>query len=129
MKFERAIQQVAEETGVSQHTLRYYERIGLILDVARAPNGHRRYTAADLEWIAFLKQLKATGMPLVQMQKFAELRRQGDGTAKQRREMLEAHRKTIRQQMQILNDCLAVIDDKIERHRQTERNRYPRRSP
>ncbi len=122
MKFELTVQQVAEETGVSRHTLRYYERIGLILDVNRAPNGHRRYTDNDLEWIAFLKQLKATGMPLAQMQKFAELRRQGDGTAKQRREMLEAHRQTIMQQMQMLNDCLTVIDYKIDRHRRSERN-------
>ena len=89
MKFELTIQQVAAETGVSNHTLRYYERIGLILDVNRAPNGHRRYSPHDIEWITFLKQLKATGMPLAQMQKFAELRRQGNSTAKQRREMLE----------------------------------------
>ena len=122
MTFELTIQQVAEETDVSSHTLRYYERIGLILDVNRAPNGHRRYTDDDIEWIAFLKHLKATGMPLAQMQKFAELRRQGDGTAKQRREMLEAHRKTIVQQMQMLNDCLAVIDYKIDRHLRSERN-------
>ncbi len=64
MKFERTIQQIAKETNLSRHTLRYYERIGLILDVDRAPNGHRRYSDDDIEWIAFLKQLKATGMPL-----------------------------------------------------------------
>ncbi|MDX1523337.1 MAG: MerR family transcriptional regulator [Anaerolineae bacterium] len=120
MNVERTIQQVAHETGVSSFTLRYYERIGLILDVARAPNGHRRYSEADLEWIAFLKQLKATGMPLTEMQKFAELRRQGNHTAKQRRQMLESHRKSILQQRQMLDDCLAVIDMKIERHRRTE---------
>lgn len=122
MMFELTIQQVAAETGVSNHTLRYYERIGLILDVNRAPNGHRRYNRHDIEWIAFLKQLKATGMPLVKMQKFAKLRRQGNSTTKQRREMLEAHRKTIVQQMQMLNDCLTAIDYKIERHRRTEQN-------
>lgn len=122
MNFELTIQQVAEKTDLSNHTLRYYERIGLILDVNRAPNGHRRYSNDDLEWIAFLKQLKATGMPLAQMRKFAELRRQGNSTAKQRREMLEAHRKTIVQQMQMLNDCLAVIDYKIERHCRNEQN-------
>ncbi len=120
MNIELTIQQVAEKTGVSSHTLRYYERIGLILDVPRASNGHRRYTAADLEWIAFLKQLKTTGMPLAQMQQFAALRRQGLKTARQRREMLEAHRQVVLQQMQMLNDCLAVIDYKIERHRLNE---------
>lgn len=125
MNSELTIQQVAQQTGLSSHTLRYYERIGLILEVDRAPNGHRRYRPEDLEWIAFLQQLKATGMPLAQMQEFAEFRRQGDGTAKQRREMLEAHRQTIGQQMQLLSDCLAVIDAKIERHRRREQNSTP----
>ncbi|MEM7344595.1 MAG: MerR family transcriptional regulator [Chloroflexota bacterium] len=122
MKSELTIQQVAAETGVSSHTLRYYERIGLILDVTRAKNGHRRYTADDLEWIAFLKQLKATGMPLAQMQAFAELRRQGLSTAKQRREMLEAHRAIVSQAMEQLQACLTMIDYKIARHRRTEQN-------
>ncbi len=121
MEFELTIQQVVEKTGVSHHTLRYYERIGLILDVNRAPNGHRRYSDDDLEWIAFLKQLKATGMPLTEMQTFAQLRRQGRGTARQRREMLETHRKTIVREMQMLQDCLTMVDYKIERHRRTER--------
>ena len=120
MDLELTIQQVAQKTGISNHTLRYYERIGLILDVNRAPNGHRRYSSNDIEWIAFLKQLKATGMPLAQMQIFAELRRQGNGTAKQRRKMLENHRKTIVQKIQILNECLGMIDYKIERHRRNE---------
>jgi len=122
MKSELTIQQTAKKTNISSHTLRYYERIGLILDINRAPNGHRRYVDADIEWIAFLKQLKATGMPLTLMQEFAELRRQGDQTAKQRRAMLESHRKAILQQMQMLNDCLSMVDYKINRHRQSELN-------
>lgn len=120
MESELSIQQFAEITGVSQHTLRYYERIGLILDIARSQSGHRRYKQDDIEWVAFLKHLKTTGMPLAQMQKFAELRKKGDGTAKQRREMLEAHRETVEKQIAALNDCLSVIDSKIDRHRKTE---------
>lgn len=120
MTVERTIQQAAEETGVSDHTLRYYERIGLILSIKRGPNGHRRYSDEDVEWIIFLKQLKATGMPLAQMQAFAALRIKGDDTARQRREMLEAHRQSVVLQMQILTDCLTMIDYKIERHRRTE---------
>jgi DNA-binding transcriptional MerR regulator len=121
MTIELSIQQVSARTGISCHTLRYYERMGLILDINRIPSGHRRYDDNDLEWIAFLKQLKATGMPLVQMQYFAQLRRQGKSTAKQRREMLEAHRQTVIRQIQMLNDSLTIIDHKIERHRQNEK--------
>lgn len=112
---------MADRTGVSAHTLRYYERIGLILDVPRDDNGYRCYAEADIEWIGFLRQLKATGMPLKQMQCFADLRRQGDGTAKQRRELLEQHRQTVVAQVAALNDCLGMIDYKINKHRQKER--------
>lgn len=120
MNANLTIQQVAQATGVSKHTLRYYERIGLILDVARSRSGHRHYSPQDIEWISFLKHLKETGMPLAQMQKFAELRRLGESTAKQRREMLQAHREVVEKQIAVLNDCLSVVDSKIERHRRLE---------
>ena len=113
-------QQMATMTGLSVHTLRYYEKINLLLDVARDVNGYRRFSKADVEWVGFLRQLKATGMPLVQMQLFAKLRRQGDHTARQRREMLESHRLQVVEQIDKLRDCLTLIDCKIERHRQKE---------
>ncbi len=72
------IQQVAEATGLSVYTLRYYERIGLIHPIGRAENPHRRYTADDIGWIDFLKKIRATGMSMQQMQAYAELQRQGD---------------------------------------------------
>ena len=115
-----SIKQMADKTGVSAHTLRYYEKIGLLLNIARDEKGYRRYCAADVVWVSFLRQLKATGMPLEQVQQFAELRRQGDHTARQRREMLEAHRRVVVEQVAALQECLAMIDFKIERHRQKE---------
>ena len=117
-----SIQQVADLSNTSSHTLRYYERIGLIFDVNRASSGHRRYSDSDLEWISFLKQLKRTGMPLEQIKKFAELRRQGDVTARQRRKMLEVQREATKQQIQTLTDCLKMIDYKINRHRKKEQS-------
>ncbi|MBI9050227.1 MAG: MerR family transcriptional regulator [Anaerolineaceae bacterium] len=120
MDFERTIQQVANETGISEYTLRYYEKIGLMMDIHRAENGHRRYAQDDIEWINFLKQLKATGMPLAQIQLFATLRKQGLGTSKQRREMLEVHREKMIQKIQSINKCLDVVEYKIERHRRNE---------
>lgn len=113
-------QQMADISGISVHTLRYYEKIDLLLDIARDANGYRRFSEADVEWVGFLRQLKATGMPLAQMQLFAELRRQGDHTARQRRGMLELHRLKVVEQMEKLNDCLTMIDFKIKRHRKKE---------
>src|SRR5579859_5985149 len=86
------IQSVAQLTGLSVYTLRYYEKIGLLNPVVRATNGHRRFTAEDLTWIKFMIRLRATGMPIEQMQQYAELLRQGDSSREARRTLLEQHR-------------------------------------
>ena len=81
------IEAVARRTGLSAHTLRYYERIGLIAPVARAAGGQRRYAASDLDWIGFLQRLRETRMPIGQMLVFAELRSAGNTTVPARRQM------------------------------------------
>lgn len=108
------IQQVAEATGLSEHTLRYYERIGLIHPINRADNGHRRYLPTDVGWIDFLNKLRATGMSIQQMQMYAELQRQGDCTLPQRVAMLKAHREQVEQRMDELCEHLTLISHKIE---------------
>ena len=75
METELTIQQVATLTGLSVHTLRYYERNGLLEPVNRATNGHRRYRTEDITRIEFLTRLRTTGMPIRQMQQFARLYR------------------------------------------------------
>lgn len=107
------IQQVAEITGLSEHTLRYYERIGLIHPIHRANNGHRRYSADDTGWIDFLNKLRATGMSIQQMQRYADLQRQGDATLPERLEMLKAHRLKVEAEMSELQAHLNVICYKI----------------
>jgi DNA-binding transcriptional MerR regulator len=108
------IRQAAGETGLSAHTLRYYERIGLIAPVDRAPNGHRRYTEDDVGWIGFLNKLRATGMPIAKMKQYADLQRQGDDTLAERLALLEEHRREVKKRIQELEDNLAVIEYKIE---------------
>ncbi len=115
-----SIQRVSDETGLSIDTLRYYERIGLIPGIERANNGHRRYSDSDVEWIQFLIQLRETGMPLSQMKLFAELRKGGDQTVSQRREMLEAHRHNLEEQVEKIRRFMVVIDAKIARHKRFE---------
>ena len=74
------IEEAAQRTGVSTHTLRYYERIGLLAPVGRASSGHRRYSDDDLGAVGFLTLLRQTGMPIRDMQRFVELTRAGDDT-------------------------------------------------
>jgi DNA-binding transcriptional MerR regulator len=108
------IQQVAEATGLSVHTLRYYERIGLIHPIDRAQNTHRRYTSQDIGWIDFLTKLRAAGMSIQQMQAYAELQRQGDVTLPERLEMLKAHQRKVEAHMDELAEHLKLIRYKIE---------------
>ncbi len=119
------IQQAAESTGLSGHTLRYYERCGLIAPVGRSATGHRRYSANDLRWIEFLNKLRLTGMPIRQMQQYAALvRSHPDSAFGQRRQILEAHREAVAAQIQQLQDNLAVIDWKIQHYSRLEENHY-----
>jgi len=120
METELTIQQVAELTGLSIDTLRYYERIGLLEPVGRAQNGHRRYTRHDLAWIDVLIRLRNTGMPRTQMVRFAELRRQGSATLTERRLMLEQHQHSLQQHMQELEQHMAVLQQKIARLKELE---------
>ena len=108
------IQEVAQATGLSTFTLRYYERVGLIHSINREQNTHRRYTADDVSWIDFLMKLRATGMSIKDMQKYAELQRQGEATLPERVEMLKSLRDKVEAHMEELNEHLKLIYYKIE---------------
>jgi DNA-binding transcriptional MerR regulator len=111
------VQQSAQKTGLSVHTIRYYERVGLIPSVRRAGNGHRRYTEDDIGWIEFVKCLRSTGMPISEVQRYVKLMMRGDGTYADRMALLDGHRKRIKGKMQELNGFLRKIEWKIEYYR------------
>jgi DNA-binding transcriptional MerR regulator len=128
MKEGLTIREVAERTGMTGHTLRYYERIGLVHPVARAGSGHRRYGADDLRWLEFLKKLHATDMPIRKMLEYARLARRGEGTVQARRDLLEAHRIEVEARLEQLQSSLAVIRRKIEMYGQMQQtNQTPER--
>ena len=108
-----SIDEVARRTGLTAHTLRYYERIGLIAPVGRADGGQRRYAAADLAWIEFLLRLRTTRMPISKMQKFARLRSLGDATMAERRGMLEAHLAEVLAEIDAMRNAAGILQQKI----------------
>jgi DNA-binding transcriptional MerR regulator len=112
------IQEVAQITGLSAHTLRYYERIGLIHPIDREENTRRCYTEDDLGWIDFLLKLRATGMSIKDMQKYARLQRQGDKTLPQRVEMLKSLKGNVERRIEDLNEHLKLVNYKIEIYQQ-----------
>ncbi|MGM3273906.1 MerR family transcriptional regulator [Ralstonia sp. 24A2] len=109
------IAQVAEATGLSTHTLRYYERIGLLDSVQRRENGHRVFRAEDMTWLAFLLRLRDTGMPIAQMLQYAALRRQGDSleSVSARQRLLELHAAALEAEQRARAETLAVLREKI----------------
>jgi DNA-binding transcriptional MerR regulator len=107
------IADAARASGLSAYTLRYYERAGLIDDVSRAGSGHRRYSDEDLAWIEVLQCLRATGMPIKDIRRYADLVRAGDGNEVQRLALLEEHRSAVRAQLADIRGDLAFIDRKI----------------
>lgn len=107
------IGELAKRSGLTAHTIRYYEKIGLLPDAGRDRSGHRDYDASALVWIEFLGRLKTTGMPIRQMLHYAELRRQGPATEKRRQRLLEEHRDAVRAHLLELKSCLDVLDTKI----------------
>ncbi len=108
------IGEIVSRTGLTAHTLRWYERIGLLEHPARSHSGQRRFSDRDVTWLEFLARLRLTAMPVADMVRYAELRREGEHTAPERKELLEAHREVVRQRITDLQATLLIIDFKID---------------
>ncbi|MGN8026273.1 MerR family transcriptional regulator [Microbacterium sp. 22242] len=111
------VAQMSAATGLSAHTLRYYERAELIRPVARTAGNQRRYSAADVTWLAFLIRLRETGMPIVQMREYARLRAQGAVSTEQRLAMLEEHREALQERIALLRAHERALAEKITIYR------------
>lgn len=108
-----SIGEAAEKCGLSQHTLRWYERIGLVGPVTRGGDGRRRFSDADLDWLSLITRLRETGMPVRDMQRYAELVRSGAGEA-ERLELLKRHREEVRRALAAQQECLKLLNSKID---------------
>lgn len=106
------IGEIAAKTNLTESTLRYYEKKGLI-KVARDQGGRRDYAENDIEWIRFIQRLKETGMQLVDIRRYSELRYQGESTMPERMEMLQRHREYVEQQLRKWQEYMQNLEDKI----------------
>ena len=113
-----SIAEAARRTGVSVHTLRYYERAGLVVTaVDRTASGRRRYHQLDLDWIVICTRLRATGMPIRTIRRYAELVSAGPGNEQERLALLEAHRAEVTAKLARTRENLKLIDHKIDVYR------------
>ena len=111
---ELGIGDVARETGLSVHALRFYEREGLLLSqVARGTGRHRRYSPDDVKWLQICIKLRRSGMPLAKIRRLAELLREGPGNEQQRLELLREQQRLVENQLAELAECLRIISRKV----------------
>ena len=118
MDDEISIKDAASRLGVSQHTLRYYERADLLLPVDRGSNGHRRYSTRNLDWLQFLLRLRSTDMPIADVAEYARLVRIGDSTFGDRLALLERHERTVRAQLAEYKEHLKAVQFKVNLYRE-----------
>lgn len=113
-----SIAEAARRTGVSVHTLRYYERAGLVVTtVDRTAGGRRRYRQLDLDWIVICTKLRATGMPIKTIRRYAQLVSAGRGNEQERLALLEGHRAGVVAKLAEIQQHLKLIDRKIDVYR------------
>lgn len=110
------MKEAAQITGLSEHTLRFYEKQQLIINIKRDSNNYRLYSDFDIQWIQFLTKVKSTNMPLKDIQKYAKLMAKGNSTLAEREEMLLKHKRRITKQISTLSDILIQIDNKLQRY-------------
>ncbi|MFH5181894.1 MerR family transcriptional regulator [Paenibacillus sp. TAB 01] len=113
MKNKFTSKQVSEETGLSIHTLRYYEQIGLIDGIARDAKGYRQYSESDIAWFQVIKYFREMGMPIHEMQQYVALHNSEFSTVTARREFMETYREKVVNQMKELEEMLERVDYKI----------------
>ncbi len=113
-----SIKQAAEFTGLSEDTIRYYEKIGLLPYADRKASGHRTYSKHQLEGMVFLTRLKATGMTLEEMKRFRKLYEMGEASLPQRVSILIEHKNRIQNEIDRLLETQRMIDYKIDTYKE-----------
>jgi len=114
------ISEISERSGLSIHTLRYYEKEGLLANISRNVSGRRVYSEIDLIWLIWIQRLKSTGMSLKDIKRFSVLRSIGDSSISDRKNMLVEHSKKLRSDIQRLQDELDIVNYKVEAYQEKE---------
>lgn len=107
------IGEAADRTGLTAHTLRFYDKEGLLPFVERSESGNRDFKEQDFEWLAVITCLKQSGMPVKQIRQFIEWNLQGDDTLHQRLDVVEAHKQVVESKIAELQTHLKKIDYKV----------------
>jgi len=107
------VSEFSQRVGITPHTVRYYDKLGLIGKVRRLSNGHRTFSEKDIKWVEFVQRLKDTGMSLEKILEYAKLREQGKETLAARKELLITHSLELKKSIFIQQNNLKKLNDKI----------------
>lgn len=110
------ISEVADRTGLSIPTIRFYEKSGLCPPIKRGADGKRVFSGVDIDWLTLLASLRTTGMSLSEMRAFATLYARGDDTIPARKAALLAHMQSLEDRQAELDRCRAILDRKLQRY-------------
>ncbi|MBN6080526.1 MerR family transcriptional regulator [Aggregatibacter actinomycetemcomitans] len=112
--------QAAQKMGISAHTLRFYDKEGLLPNVGRDEHGNRRFTDNDLQWLSLLQCLKNTGMSLKDIKRFAKCTTIGDSTIEERLALFENQTQNVKQQISELKRYLSLLEYKVAFYQQAK---------
>ncbi|AFI86920.1 MerR family transcriptional regulator [Aggregatibacter actinomycetemcomitans] len=112
--------QAAQKMGISAHTLRFYDKEGLLPNVGRDEHGNRRFTDNDLQWLSLLQCLKNTGMSLKDIKRFAKCTTIGDSTIEERLALFENQTQNVKQQLSELKRYLSLLEYKVAFYQQAK---------
>ena len=110
------VKEVSEKYNITQDTLRYYERVGMIPPVTRTPGGERNYQKADLEWVELAICMRSAGLAVEVMIEYETLYQEGDSTISERLQLLQEQREVLFEQRKQLDETLDRLNYKIERY-------------
>ena len=108
------VKQVAENLGLSEHTIRYYDKAGLFPFVSRDKNGYRDFSREDLYWIEFIKCMRQTHMPVSKLKEIAELYHQGSSTKMKRKDIFLEHQQNLIEQKKLIDEGLQTLKEKFK---------------
>jgi len=115
------IAEAAKKSGLSIDTIRYYEKSGMLPEIRRGSDGHRRFSTENIEWLTLLYWLRETGMPMKTMYRFASLYQAGDHTVPERKTILLKHSEYLKKRRADLDHCEAVLAHKLAMYEEIEK--------
>lgn len=110
------IKEVSEKYNISQDTLRYYERIGMIPEISRTPGGIRNYQESDLGWVELAICMRSAGLPIEALIEYVKLYQQGEATFAARLQLLQEQRESLEEQKTQLEKAINKLKYKISRY-------------